>query len=49
MIHALSENSYIQHRAATALGITLRQFGYRLKKYGIDPDALKYAHRSAAN
>ncbi len=43
MIRALSENSFVQHRAATALGITPRQFGYRLKKYGIDPDTLKYS------
>ncbi len=45
MIRALTENSFVQHRAATALGITPRQFGYRLRKYGIDPDALKYATR----
>lgn len=43
MLRALSENSYVQHRAAKALGITPRQFGYRLKKYGIDPDNLKHS------
>lgn len=41
MIQALMENSNIQHRAARALGITPRQFGYRLRKYGIDIDSLK--------
>ena len=45
MILALSENSYVQHRAARALGITPRQFGYRLKKYGIDPGALKHTFK----
>ena len=36
IIQALRENSGIQQRASRALGITPRQLGYRLKKYGID-------------
>jgi len=36
VIRALKDNNYIQSRASRSLGITLRQFGYRLKKYDID-------------
>lgn len=32
---ALSENGFVQHRAAKALGITPRQLNYRVKKYNI--------------
>ncbi|HHN65057.1 MAG TPA: GAF domain-containing protein [Nitrospirae bacterium] len=35
IIKALKENNYVQARAAKALGITPRQLGYRIKKYGI--------------
>ncbi|HLC16620.1 MAG TPA: sigma-54 dependent transcriptional regulator, partial [Thermodesulfovibrionia bacterium] len=35
IILALKENDYIQHRTAMSLGITPRQLGYRIKKYGI--------------
>ncbi|GAB4389365.1 MAG: sigma-54-dependent Fis family transcriptional regulator [Thermodesulfovibrionales bacterium] len=33
---ALRENGFVQQRAAEALGITPRQLGYRIRKYGID-------------
>jgi len=36
ILNALKENNYIQSRAARALGITPRQLGYRIKKYGIE-------------
>jgi Nif-specific regulatory protein len=36
VIRALKENNYIQNRASRTLGMTPRQFGYRLKKYGIN-------------
>ena len=36
VIRALKDNNYIQNRASRALGMTPRQFGYRLKKYGIN-------------
>lgn len=36
IINALKENAMIQHRAASILGITPRQLGYRIKKYNID-------------
>ncbi len=35
IINALKEHNYIQSHAARALGITPRQLGYRIKKYGI--------------
>jgi Nif-specific regulatory protein len=36
VIAALERNNWIQSRAAKDLGITLRQMGYRIKKYGLD-------------
>lgn len=33
---ALQRNNWIQSRAARDLGITLRQMGYRIKKYGLE-------------
>jgi Nif-specific regulatory protein len=35
ILRALRENDFVQYRAASALGITPRQLGYRVKKYGI--------------
>jgi Nif-specific regulatory protein len=37
ILHALKKNNFVQQRASRALGITPRQLGYRLKKYGINP------------
>jgi Nif-specific regulatory protein len=36
VISALERNYWIQSRAARELGITLRQMGYRVKKYGLE-------------
>ncbi len=36
IIQALIENRGIQTKAATQLGMTARQIGYKIKKYGID-------------
>lgn len=36
ILQALKENNGVQQRASRALGITPRQLGYRIKKYGID-------------
>lgn len=36
IICALRDNDYVQQRASKALGITPRQLGYRIKKYGIN-------------
>ncbi len=36
---ALKRNGWVQARAARALGLTQRQIGYRIKKYGLRPGA----------
>ena len=36
IIQALIENRGIQTKAAAQLGMTPRQIGYKIKKYGID-------------
>lgn len=37
MLAALRRNGWVQYRAAEELGITPRQIGYRIKKYGLAP------------
>jgi len=41
IINALKENRLVQHRAASALGITPRMLSYRMKKYNIAPEELR--------
>jgi len=36
LLQALERNRWVQSRAAAELGITLRQMGHRVKKFGID-------------
>ena len=36
ILQALIDNHGIQTKAATQLGMTARQIGYKMKKYGID-------------
>ena len=36
VLAALERNQWIQSRAARELGITLRQMGYRVKKFGLE-------------
>lgn len=36
VVEALKRNSWVQSRAARELGITLRQMGYRVKKFGLE-------------
>ncbi len=36
IVEALDRNNWVQSRAANELGITLRQIGYRLKKFGLE-------------
>jgi Nif-specific regulatory protein len=36
IIKALKDQNYVQIKTAKALGITQRQLGYRIKKYGVD-------------
>lgn len=37
ILHALEKTGWVQARAARLLGITPRQIGYKIKKYGITP------------
>jgi Nif-specific regulatory protein len=36
IIQAMERNNWNQSRTAQDLGITLRQVGYRIKKFGLD-------------
>jgi Nif-specific regulatory protein len=36
IISALAGNSWVQHKAAREVGLTARQMGYRVKKYGLE-------------
>jgi Nif-specific regulatory protein len=47
VIAALERNNWIQSRAAKDLGITLRQMGYRIKKYSLD-SLLRHRRYSAS-
>jgi len=38
ILDALHRNRWVQSRAAKELGLTLRQIGYRIKKYDIKPE-----------
>ena len=44
LLEALERNRWVQSRAAKELGITLRMFGYRLKKYNLE-EAVKQERR----
>ncbi|MDH5297799.1 MAG: nif-specific transcriptional activator NifA [Desulfobulbaceae bacterium] len=37
LVEALGRHGWVQTRAARELGITMRQIGYRIKKYGLAP------------
>jgi Nif-specific regulatory protein len=36
VIDALERNAWVQQRAARDIGLTMRQMGYRVKKFGLD-------------
>jgi Nif-specific regulatory protein len=36
VLAALERHNYVQSRAARELGLTLRQIGYRIKKFGLE-------------
>ncbi|MFO7748585.1 MAG: sigma 54-interacting transcriptional regulator [Desulfobacteraceae bacterium] len=48
MMAALEKNGWIQQKAAEEIGITLRQMGYRVKKYGLEMIIRQQRQRAAA-
>ncbi len=36
LLEALAQNDWVQQKAAREIGLTLRQMGYRVKKFGLD-------------
>jgi Nif-specific regulatory protein len=36
VVAALQRNNWVQSQAAKELGLTLRQIGYRIKKFGLE-------------
>jgi Nif-specific regulatory protein len=36
VLRALASNGWVQHKAARDIGLTARQMGYRVKKYGLE-------------
>jgi Nif-specific regulatory protein len=36
ILHALEKTGWVQAKAARLLGITPRQIGYKIKKYGLE-------------
>ncbi len=47
VVAALQRNDFIQSRTARELGLTLRQMGYRVKKFGLE--AMIERNRSRAS
>jgi Nif-specific regulatory protein len=47
ILDALARNDWIQQRAAADIGLTLRQMGYRVKKYRLDQVIREHKKRSA--
>ncbi|MCF8032314.1 MAG: sigma 54-interacting transcriptional regulator [Desulfarculaceae bacterium] len=45
LLDALERNRWVQSRAASDLGITLRKLGYRLKKYGLEEKVKAERHK----
>ncbi|MCB2227925.1 MAG: sigma 54-interacting transcriptional regulator [Desulfarculaceae bacterium] len=45
LLDALERNRWVQSRAASDLGITLRKLGYRLKKYGLEERVKAERHK----
>ncbi|PLX40846.1 MAG: sigma-54-dependent Fis family transcriptional regulator [Deltaproteobacteria bacterium] len=46
VIHALERNKWIQSRAAKELGITVRQLGYRIKKFHLEEEVFLGRNKS---
>ena len=48
IVAALERNNWVQSRAARDLGLTLRQIGYRIKKFGLENLIVERRARAAA-
>jgi Nif-specific regulatory protein len=48
IMESLERNGWIQHKAAREIGLTLRQMGYRVKKFGLDTVIRQEKKRKAA-
>jgi Nif-specific regulatory protein len=48
VVAALERNNWVQSHAARELGLTLRQIGYRIKKFGLETTIKQQRHRPQA-
>ncbi|MCA1988477.1 MAG: sigma 54-interacting transcriptional regulator [Desulfarculus sp.] len=48
VVAALERNNWVQSHAARELGLTLRQIGYRIKKFGLETTIKQQRHRPPA-
>lgn len=48
VVAALERNNWVQSHAARELGLTLRQIGYRIKKFGLENTIKQQRHRPQA-
>ncbi|MCA1905905.1 MAG: sigma 54-interacting transcriptional regulator [Desulfarculus sp.] len=48
VVAALERNNWVQSHAARELGLTLRQIGYRIKKFGLEKTIKQQRHRPPA-
>jgi Nif-specific regulatory protein len=46
LLESLSRNEWVQKKAAREIGLTLRQMGYRVKKYNLDTIIRENKHRN---
>jgi Nif-specific regulatory protein len=47
ILNALASNGWVQHKAARDIGLTARQIGYRVKKYGLE-ETIRHNRRQAS-
>jgi Nif-specific regulatory protein len=47
VLEALARNGWVQQKAAREIGLTLRQMGYRVKKYKLDAIVKENKQRDA--
>ena len=48
VLEALERNGWVQQKAAREIGLTLRQMGYRVKKFGLEETIRSARKRKAA-